>query len=97
VKVSVLDFGILILAVGDCHRAGRPFPALNRPGGTKIIVSPNHRAVETAGYCQIVPVGLGDGRGPAGASAQLTGQSLEQIKIATDAGDPAAQDALADC
>ena len=30
-----------------------------------------------------------------GASAQLTGQSLEQIKIAADAGDPAAQDALA--
>jgi hypothetical protein len=30
-----------------------------------------------------------------GASAQLTGQSLEQIKIAADAGDPVAQDALA--
>jgi hypothetical protein len=30
-----------------------------------------------------------------GASAQLTGQSLEQMKIAADAGDPAAQDALA--
>jgi hypothetical protein len=28
------------------------------------------------------------------ACAQLTGSSLEQIKIAADAGDPAAQDAL---